>query len=79
MRRMPINLRLVDRMLFGCLHVVATVIQPILHFDLVTYRQGICLGLLLFSLLAASIICSGVVSQATPLLSGSPPTQGQRA
>ena len=58
MRKTPISLRLVDRILFGCLRAAAAAVSLAFHFDLGTRIQGMCLGITFFTLLAASITCS---------------------
>ena len=56
------------------LRVVAVVMQPLLHFDLVTRNQGIVLGVIFFSLLATSITLFWLADQST-----SPPNDDDQA
>ncbi len=63
---MDVDLRLVTAVVDRCLRVVATVMPPVLHFDLVTRAQGIGLGVILFTLFPASITCSWFADQPPP-------------
>jgi hypothetical protein len=47
------------------LRIVAAVMPPLLHFDLVTRTQGICLGMTFFTLIAISITCSWIADHPT--------------
>jgi hypothetical protein len=49
----------------SALRIVAAVMPPLLHFDLVTRTQGICLGMTFFALLSASIIRSWIADRPT--------------
>ena len=66
---MRVGFRLMTVAVDWSLRVVAVVMQPLLHFDLVTRSQGKCLGAIFLTLLAASITLFWFVDQPTPLLS----------
>ena len=48
------------------LRAVATIVPPLLDFELVTRSQGISLGVIFLSLFAASIVCSWFANRSTP-------------
>lgn len=64
--------RLVTVVVDHILHLVGTVMPPLLGLDLVTQQQGLWLGAAFFTLLAASIGCALVQigTECTPRLSG---------